>query len=657
MERAEIFIAGRIDVRYGLVTTVMPGTTLYSVYQNKRKDYDVSGKLIYVIKHYEDFIYYELFDGYSGDIVMRDRPSDGSFCIVMLVPKDHPFDNGVSPYTVLMSVYKHFCDNYMEKITVDNSIVKRTFKANVQKNFWLDNYETLTKEIYGILAQNPLKKDFKITEYYPMNPSGKVCRLKIPENELKAFFLDSHSEYKDFSAIHFSTDYEGPCDNIPRDKKQEQGKTEKNNGSSLSETKNASSATNDKKIGSAIDMDNIQLKRTISEREETIDFCLDKISEIIDSQEKNNNQKGTESKPNDNKNNTESHNQEEEKKQKVTKPKPNGNKQEVESYFKTNFQAIADIISDKDETISKGKKFLVASLSVAAVLLIAVIMLAVNMGSSSGESVVSQQTEPEGGNYVKVMSCIKNGKSIGRSPKDTLKKWGLYDKDIELAMFYLEEYKKLPKDSTYSNSNLSESKVSVTYQKLSLSNYSWAELQRKRIEMEELFRKTGDAKLDSIEKSKLEIKTVDVLLKAFCAEGLSARITNSDPYKKLTDYEKLCMTVINKSGQFPEELKDTKALTSLAEKISQAKIVAVVNKRPTFEQFQYQVDNDYRKVWNNNLSTTDGAVRVILDTYSDTQYSVIEQNAFNLKKYIFTGVQDIKNKAYLINQLKEKDLL
>lgn len=689
MERAEIFIAGRIKRTDGSGyknVTVIVNPLLVDEYNKSDHSHFVTGTIIYTIKHCKNYIYYELFD---DNINTLSNSQAGSICIGMIVPIDKPFVNKqkqiVSPYTVITKVYTFFCDKY----TKEGRNGKRDFVFDYNKP-WFDksNYGILTNEVYNILAeyQYPLDGDYKPrTDYVIMNPAGKVGRLKIKENELGAFFLDSHdTKFKDYSAIQFSTDYAGETDLVynPPGKQQIQNTIEAIHDIIGSDT-NATTLPNDADMEKIInDLKNnyqkqidelikantkelIEAKRVIKSNDKTIKFCVDKTNELLELYNKDKVKKTVSR-------NDEESDGKEDTGNSQTKDESITPQQELE----TNFEAISKIISAKKETISK--KILIALASLAAVLLIAVIVLAINMDTS----VPVAPSKNDGGSYVKVLSYISNSKSFmdtlrvkRKKLDDTLKSLNLREDDINLALFYLEEYPTLPqkKQITIQTQTKENIQVDIVFPKVSLSDkLSWSELQRKYDEMNSIYRVACQNAEDSVKESLTVIKTVKDLLKVFCMEGLSDRVINSDSYKNLGNYEKLCMSVIKKSGQLPiDALTDLKALKSLAEKISQDTIVAVVNDipRPNIKDFKKRVDEDYRKVWNNPQakSYTDNVVELILAPYSYEEKLAITKGCKDngeflgkdivFEDYMFKSVQDIKNKARVINILKNKGVL
>lgn len=173
-------IAGTKSRQGGFTPLVAVGILAGDAGNNMDKITVIAEKPVYVIKHTNDYILYQLID---RKVKPCDRDTVGILSIALTVTQDVQLANGESPYSLLKEVYDKFVSEYMKRSSdgLDSFLDK-----NIDQDIFV-----------SILEQYPLEP--RPSSYIPMNPTGMSGILCVPHDKMVELFRDS--QYKEFSSF------------------------------------------------------------------------------------------------------------------------------------------------------------------------------------------------------------------------------------------------------------------------------------------------------------------------------------------------------------------------------------------------------------------------------------------------------------------------
>ena len=203
-------ISGNPESQGGFNPLINKGVITQNII-NEDRPFPISDTPSICLCHKDDQILYVLHD---AKVVPSDSERDGRLTILMAIPKGFVIKDGVSPYKVLMEVYRFFIQNCMSPI--EGSEIKRFRGMNEILN--------QSENCRNILNKYDLEKGS--TEYYTMEPSGVCAKLNVPANKLEEFFCDTqYPEFRFCKEVYITT-IDKTSDllagiTIPRDKEYE----------------------------------------------------------------------------------------------------------------------------------------------------------------------------------------------------------------------------------------------------------------------------------------------------------------------------------------------------------------------------------------------------------------------------------------------------
>lgn len=173
-------IAGTKFRQGGFTPLVAVGILAGDAGNNMDKITVIAEKPVYVIKHTNDYILYQLID---RKVKPCDRDTVGILSIALTVTRDVQLANDKSPYSLLKEVYDKFVSEYMKRSSdgLDSFLNK-----NIDQDIFV-----------SILEQYPLEP--RPSSYIPMNPTGMSGILCVPHDKMVELFRDS--QYKEFSSF------------------------------------------------------------------------------------------------------------------------------------------------------------------------------------------------------------------------------------------------------------------------------------------------------------------------------------------------------------------------------------------------------------------------------------------------------------------------
>ena len=145
----------------------------------------ITEKPVYIIKHTNDYILYQLID---RKVKPYDRDTIGILSIALTIARDAQLADGKSPYSLLKEVYKKFVEDYMECGSDGlDSFVNKDIDQSV---------------FASISEKYPLESRSPMSAYIPMNPVGMSGTLCVPQDKMDDLFRDSqYPEFAQFKEV------------------------------------------------------------------------------------------------------------------------------------------------------------------------------------------------------------------------------------------------------------------------------------------------------------------------------------------------------------------------------------------------------------------------------------------------------------------------
>lgn len=145
-----------------------------------------AAKRIFVLMHREDYIAIVLYDQMVKSF---DTNAAGLLTIALTIPKGNRLVGGVSPYALLMEVYRRFQVLYMNP-QGDGYTIFKDVEADS------DIFKT-------IVDRYSLESD--LGRYVRMNTNGTIGTLAVPESQMEVFFRDTqYPEFANFKEIQIA---------------------------------------------------------------------------------------------------------------------------------------------------------------------------------------------------------------------------------------------------------------------------------------------------------------------------------------------------------------------------------------------------------------------------------------------------------------------
>ncbi len=172
-------IAGTKERRAGFAPLVSVGVLPGGEGENMYRSTMVAERPVYVIKHAEGYILYQLID---RGVKPFDADANGLLNIALAISRNVQLAEGKSPFTLLDEVYKKFVDTYMEP------------KSDGRLSFLnTDNDDGIFREIVGKYSLEGRK-----SPYIVMNPTGLTGIVCVAPADMEDFFKDT--QYKEFAS-------------------------------------------------------------------------------------------------------------------------------------------------------------------------------------------------------------------------------------------------------------------------------------------------------------------------------------------------------------------------------------------------------------------------------------------------------------------------
>ncbi len=148
---------------------------------------------VYSLRHTEYYISYSLRD---NSILPIDSSRCEAFTFNIRIKRDLQLANQISPYTVLIDMYKFFMSKYMTS-TIDGKL-RPTYNV-------LDNTEEIYANIKKMLDKYSLQPRNNAM-YIQMNPNGETGTLCIPIDRLEVFFRNTnYPEFAQYSSVEIGS--------------------------------------------------------------------------------------------------------------------------------------------------------------------------------------------------------------------------------------------------------------------------------------------------------------------------------------------------------------------------------------------------------------------------------------------------------------------
>ena len=172
-------IAGTKERRAGFASLVAVGVLPGGEGDNMYRSTMVAERPVYVIKHAEEYILYQLID---RGVKPFDADANGLLNIALAISRNFQLAEGKSPFTLLNEVYKKFVETYMEP------------KSDGRLSFLnTDNDDGIFREIVGKYSLEERK-----SPYIVMNPTGLTGIVCVAPDDMEDFFKDT--QYKEFAS-------------------------------------------------------------------------------------------------------------------------------------------------------------------------------------------------------------------------------------------------------------------------------------------------------------------------------------------------------------------------------------------------------------------------------------------------------------------------
>lgn len=185
-QKIGLCIAGTKSRQGGFTPFVISGILAGNEDSNMDRVTLIVEKPVYVIKHTNEYILYQLID---RKVKPCDRDTLGVLSIALTITRDMQLANGKSPYTLLKEVYDKFRNDYMES---DGNECDRFINKDVNP-----------ADFVSIMEQYPLEKRSS-DDYISMNPSGLSGKLRVPQEKMEDLFRDTqYREFAQFKEIEF----------------------------------------------------------------------------------------------------------------------------------------------------------------------------------------------------------------------------------------------------------------------------------------------------------------------------------------------------------------------------------------------------------------------------------------------------------------------
>ena len=185
----------------GFADLVILGAFPEAEFKNMDRVTLISEKPVYLIKHTNDYIFYQLID---RRVKSNDADTNGVLSIAVTIPSGMKLADGKSPYTLLRNVYDRFRSDYMTPYSDG-------------RDTFLDVPADATV-FSDILAGYSLER--RTGRYVVMNAvlTGSLC---VPQDKLEALFRDSqYNEFANYKDIEIGVSCESSLDlanlEIPR---------------------------------------------------------------------------------------------------------------------------------------------------------------------------------------------------------------------------------------------------------------------------------------------------------------------------------------------------------------------------------------------------------------------------------------------------------
>lgn len=178
-QKIGLCIAGTKSRQGGFTPFVITGILAGNEDSNMDRVTLVVEKPVYVIKHTNEYILYQLID---RKVKPCDRDTLGVLSIALTITRDMQLANGKSPYALLKEVYDKFRNDYMES---DGNECDRFINKDVNP-----------ADFVSIMEQYPLENRSN-NDYISMNPSGLSGKLRVPQEKMEDLFRDT--QYREFA--------------------------------------------------------------------------------------------------------------------------------------------------------------------------------------------------------------------------------------------------------------------------------------------------------------------------------------------------------------------------------------------------------------------------------------------------------------------------
>lgn len=178
-QKIGLCIAGTKSRQGGFTPFVITGILAGNEDSNMDRVTLVVEKPVYVIKHTNEYILYQLID---RKVKPCDRDTLGVLSIALTITRDMQLADGKSPYTLLKEVYDKFRNDYMES---DGNECDRFINKDVNP-----------ADFVSIMEQYPLENRSN-NDYISMNPSGLSGKLRVPQEKMEDLFRDT--QYREFA--------------------------------------------------------------------------------------------------------------------------------------------------------------------------------------------------------------------------------------------------------------------------------------------------------------------------------------------------------------------------------------------------------------------------------------------------------------------------
>ena len=178
-QKIGLCIAGTKSRQGGFTPFVITGILAGNEDSNMDRVTLVVEKPVYVIKHTNEYILYQLID---RKVKPCDRDTLGVLSIALTITRDMQFADGKSPYALLKEVYDKFRNDYMES---DGNECDRFINKDVD-----------SADFVSIMEKYPLENRSN-NDYISMNPSGLSGKLRVPQEKMEDLFRDT--QYREFA--------------------------------------------------------------------------------------------------------------------------------------------------------------------------------------------------------------------------------------------------------------------------------------------------------------------------------------------------------------------------------------------------------------------------------------------------------------------------